>query len=227
MSYKTRQSRCNAEGRVHVSGSMHLSPLPSARRKSNTLLAAAALIVMIFLTPGASAQRVSLGVVVGGYANRDFDPGSGQPDSGGYIVGPSFDLRFFPQLSLGVEALYKPLHFRVPPFTVVTWQFPVLARYKFALGRVRPLLEAGPSFRSAGNLNGTYPSHFGASVGVGFETQWQRVRIAPRVRYTRWAEDRPTQLRRTRSDQLEFWRASVTPLLPMPIRSADASHLEL
>lgn len=184
---------------------------------------------MSLLAPDASAQRVSFGVVVGGYANRDFDsryaltpafnrlvPAILQSDSGGYVVGPSFDVRLFPQLSLGVEALYKPLHYSVgvtfqngavigfAPATVVTWQFPVLAKYKFSLGGVRPFLEGGPSFRTTGNLNAANPSHFGVSAGVGAETEWRRLRIAPRVRYTRWAEDPLRTSARTRADQLEF-----------------------
>jgi hypothetical protein len=118
---------------------------------------------------------------------------------------------------MSVEALYKPLHYRAAtvvsqegavlgfaPATVVTWQFPVLARYRFSQGRLRPFLEGGPSFRSAGNLNSSDPSHFGVTAGVGAETGWRRLRIAPRVRYTRWAEDSRRADVRTRSDQVEF-----------------------
>ena len=192
---------------------------------SHAHFAAAALIAISLLTPGASAQRVSLGVVVGGYANDDFDsyyhqgsgplPSAVRAESGGYVVGSSLDFRLFPRLSLGLEALYRPLHYGqlatiqngVPSFIrtpVVTFEFPVLAKYKFALGRVRPFLEGGPSFRTAGNLNSANPSHFGVNAGVGLETQWRSIKIAPKVRYTRWADDGPALQVRTRSDQLEF-----------------------
>ncbi|RPJ19743.1 MAG: PorT family protein, partial [Planctomycetaceae bacterium] len=196
------------------------------KRRLPTVPLAAALIAMSLLTPGVSAQRVSFGVVVGGYANRDFDsqyastpgflPRIVQSGSGGYIVGPSFDVRLFPHLSLGVEALYKPLHYDeaasyrngvvigFAPATVVTWQFPVLAKYKFPLRRVKPFLEAGPSFRAAGNLNSSNPSHFGISAGLGVEAQWRRLNIAPRLRYTRWAKDPWFAGVPTRADQLEF-----------------------
>ena len=100
---------------------MHLLALWGARCKFNASLAALALVAMNLAAPGASAQRMSFGVVVGGYANRGFDsqyiptPGYNprivQSDSGGYVVGPSLDVRLFPRLSLGVEALYKPLHY--------------------------------------------------------------------------------------------------------------------
>jgi hypothetical protein len=80
----------------------------------------------------------------------------------------------------------------------------VLAKYKFPLGPVKTFLEGGPSFRSAGNLNSSDPTHFGVSAGLGVEAQWRPLRVAPRVRYTRWAEDSPNLDVRTRSDQVEF-----------------------
>ncbi len=206
--------------------SMRLCFFLLMRRKFDTALAAAALIAMHLLTPDALAQRLSFGVVVGGYANRDFDsqyvPRAGFPpdivesDSGGYVVGPSIDVRLWPQLSFGAEALYKPLRYRqaatfqsgevigFAPATVVTWQFPVLAKYKFSLGRMRPFLEGGASFRATGNLNSASPSHYGITAGLGVETEWRKFRIAPRVRYTRWAEDPWYANVRTRADQLEF-----------------------
>lgn len=196
-------------------------------RKTAVNLAAVVITAVSLLAPPASGQRVSLGVVVGGYANDDFDsrytpypgffPSITEPDSGGYVIGPALDVRLFPRLSIGVEALYKPLHYRAAaefswegavlgfaPATVVTWQFPVLARYRFSLGRLRPFLEGGPSFRATGNLNSSDPSHFGVTAGAGVETEWRRLRIAPRVRYTRWAEDSRRADVRTRSDQVEF-----------------------
>ena len=188
----------------------------------------AAVVMINGLVVGSSAQTVSFGLVAGGYDNQDFDslfepgpldfpPTVVQPDSGGYIVGPSLEIHWSQRISLRVEALNKPLHYQdaaefnqdnVPigfaPNTVVTWQFPVLVKYKFPLGRLSPFLEGGPSFRLAGNLNLSDPSHVGVSAGVGVEAQWRRLRIAPRVRYTRWAEDALDLVARTRPGQLEF-----------------------
>ncbi len=183
--------------------------------------------VLAVCAPRAVAQRVSVGVVVGGYANSDFrhlyqQRGPGFPplivesDSGGYVVGPSLDFRLNSRLSLGVEALYKPLRYKegasfrdnavigYAPATVITWQFPVLAKYRLSTGRVRPFLEAGPSLRSTGNLNSANPSHYGVTAGIGAETDWRSFRIAPRVRYTRWADDPASASARTRADQVEF-----------------------
>jgi hypothetical protein len=88
---------------------------------------------------------------------------------------------------------------------VVTWEFPVLANYRFSTHRVQLFLEAGPSLRATGNLNEVHPAHYGFTAGVGFERQVGRWRVAPVFRYTRWAQDVQV-LRadvRTKPDQLE------------------------
>ena len=107
------------------------------------------------------------------------------------------------------SGLYRRLHALGHPgasFSVVTWQFPVLAHYRFSMRHVTPLLEAGPSFRATGNLNDVHPSHFGLTAGIGIEKQLGQLLIEPAVRYTRWAQD--VRLFRsdirTKPDQLEF-----------------------
>ena len=197
-----------------------------ACRNSHVLSVSAAIIGLSLLAPDVSAQRVSFGVVVGGYANRDFishyiptpgfNPDIVESDAGGYVVGPSVEFHISRRLSVGLNALYKPLHYKqsasfrdgavvgFAPATVVTWQFPVLAKYRFALGWARPFLEGGPSFRATGNLNLSNPSHSGVSGGAGMEVQWRRLSFAPSVRYTRWSEDPWSANVRTRADQVEL-----------------------
>lgn len=75
-------------------------------------------------------------------------------------------------------------------FTVLTWQFPVLGKYRFRPeSRVRPTVEAGPSFRLSGNLNGYKPSRSGFTTGAGIEADYDALRVAPALRYTRWGAD--------------------------------------
>ncbi|MGO9257055.1 MAG: hypothetical protein ACLQU1_12235 [Bryobacteraceae bacterium] len=117
-----------------------------------------------------------------------------------WIAGAMFELRFGSGFSVEVDAMYRELHatiasvepngslYGVSPFPVVAFEFPVLAKYRFGAGRLKPLVEAGPSFRATGNLN-FFPSHYGVSAGFGVETQWRGLKIAPVVRYTRWAQD--------------------------------------
>jgi hypothetical protein len=100
-----------------------------------------------------------------------------------------------------VNGLFRQLHGKgaalladgtlnsLSPHPVVIWQFPVLAKYRFTVGKLNPFWEAGPSFRTAGNLNSSEPSHHGLTAGAGIEMDWGSWRVAPTARYTRWARD--------------------------------------
>jgi hypothetical protein len=192
-------------------------------------LATSAMGIAVFLVaPALYGQRISVGVVAGGYANSDFvssvylfpgfNPDITVSEKGGYFVGPTVEVDVTRRLSVVSDALYKPLHYKksatffpdgsigYAPATVVTWQFPVLMKYHFTSIKLRPFLEGGPSFRSAGNLNQTNPSNYGVSAGLGIEGRWRVHSLAPSIRYTRWAKDRyPSSYDvQTRSDQVEF-----------------------
>jgi hypothetical protein len=113
-----------------------------------------------------------------------------------YVVGGVLEFRFTPRWSLEVNGLFRQLHGKwaavredgslhsISPHPVVTWQVPVLAKYRFQGREWTPFIEVGPSFRTAGNLNSSDPSHHGLSAGTGFEGYWRGMRIAPTVRYT-------------------------------------------
>jgi hypothetical protein len=178
----------------------------------HTLLMISASAAACLFGSTAFGQRISLGVVVGGYGNADFvshyiptpghNPDIAVSDRGGYVVGPTFEARLVRRLSFAIDALYKPLHHRqsaafypdgtvgYAPATVVTRQIPLPAKYRFPFGALRPFLEGRPSFRAAGNLNTTNPSHHGISAGAGIEGRWRALSMAPGVRCTRWAKDR-------------------------------------
>jgi hypothetical protein len=51
----------------------------------------------------------------------------------------------------------------------------------------RHFVEIGPSFRSSGNLNGTVPSSYGGTFGLGIEAHARKLKLAPVLRYTHWA----------------------------------------
>ena len=140
-----------------------------------------------------SGHRLGLGVLGGVSALGEFYyPATGVRERVGYLAGTSGQLELRQGLSLEVDAISKPLHDSFDQgngFTVLTWDLPVLAKYHIAkLGR-GPFVEAGPSFRVAGNLNGYHPSHFGATVGVGAETRTGRALLSTSLRYTRWVKD--------------------------------------
>lgn len=137
-----------------------------------------------------TGHRLSLGVLVGlSVLGEFYDPYTGVKERIGDLGGVSGQLELRQGLALEVDAIYKPLHGSY--FTVVTWDFPVLAKYHVArLGRA-PFLEAGPSFRAAGNPNGYNPSRFGMTFGGGVETRKGWALLSTALRYTRWTRDEP------------------------------------
>jgi hypothetical protein len=140
-----------------------------------------------------TGHRLSLGVIGGvSLLGEFYYPDSGIKERIGYLAGASGQLELRQGLALEVDAVYKPLHSSFSGgqgFTVVTWDFPVLAKYHLAkLGRA-PFVEAGPSFRVAGNLNGYNPSHFGVTAGGGAETRKGWALLSTALRYTRWTKD--------------------------------------
>ncbi len=137
-----------------------------------------------------------------------------------WVVGGTLETRLTEAWSLEVNGLYRQLHgqsgsFRLTPDwrpgqkptaagpspPVVTWQFPLLARYRFQGRNVRPFVALGPAFRTAGNLSEEFPSRHGIAVGAGFETRWGTLKISPTLRYTLWAGGESP---RYQSDQVEF-----------------------
>ena len=135
-----------------------------------------------------TGHGLSFGVLAGlSVLGELYDPYTGVKEHIGDLGGVSGQLKLREGLALEADAIYKPLH--GADFTVVTWDFPVLAKYHVAkLGRA-PFVEAGPSFRVSGNLNGYNPSHFGVTAGAGAETRKGWALLSTALRYTRWVKD--------------------------------------
>lgn len=119
------------------------------------------------------------------------------------------------RLAVEVGALYRPLNARdvavlsngvtrVTNFTILTWEFPILAKYKVPIRKTKPFFELGPSLRTSGNLNGANPSRFGLTGGVGMELPQSGLTIVPTLRFTRWAADNAPTAMRTHRNQVEL-----------------------
>ncbi len=130
-----------------------------------------------------------------------YRPESARTGSRSVIGGPSLGWDFNQQFSVETNAIYRRLHLegQIP---TVTWEFPVLAKYRLPLRHVQPFLQAGPSFRTIGNLN-TRPSRFGFSAGTGIDWEAHGFRFSPTLRYTRWMSD-PGSGIQTKQDQVEI-----------------------
>lgn len=125
-----------------------------------------------------------------------------------FVAGLGTELELTERLALEVNGLYRRLRFDDGPEVVVTWQIPVLAKYRFRAAKVKPFVEAGPSFRLTGNLNNSNPARYGITFGIGMDTYLRRLKIAPTLRYTRWAADgrsfAPSTQALTKRDQVEL-----------------------
>jgi hypothetical protein len=191
------------------------APEPVAFLRSPMRFPTALIAACIFgLSIAALAQPVSFGVIGGASVTQDFQNRTLDvfPDGAStlsyslpkrWIAGGMIELRLPLHLAIEADGLYHELEYIMSasvaangavrngsPGPVVTWEIPVLAKYRFSFPMANPFVEAGPSFRASYNLNGTYPSNHGFTAGVGVETHAWRLRIAPLVRYTRWTRDR-------------------------------------
>jgi hypothetical protein len=173
----------------------------------------------------AFAQPVSFGVIGGAsltedFQNRTIDHVIAYSTPKRWIAGATVEVRLPLHLSVEADGLYHELEFTnafveptgtldsVSPSPVVTWEFPVLIKYRFSLPIVEPFVEAGPCFRASGNLNGASPSNHGFTAGVGVEAHIWKLKLAPQVRYLRWARDQASAVGYvspfTVPDQAEF-----------------------
>ena len=166
-------------------------------------------------------QNLSLGLVGGGALTDAAQSQGANPQTIGWtphkdwIAGAVVELRAASRLSVEIDGMYRQLSAMVTqvepigtpnivyPMNVVTWEFPILAKYRFGEGKWRPFVEGGPEVRTTGNLN-FKPSHVGVAAGMGVETRWRGCKIAPVLRYTRWGPDHGQAFFTSRQNQLEL-----------------------
>jgi hypothetical protein len=166
-------------------------------------------------------QNLSLGLIGGGALTDAAQALGATPQTFGstphkdWIAGAVVEFRTASLLSFEIDGIYRQLSAMVTqvepagtpnhvyPENVVTWEFPILAKYRFGEGNWRPFMEGGPELRATGNLNFS-PSHVGVAAGMGVETDWRGFKIAPVLRYTRWAPDLGQAFFTSRQNQLEL-----------------------
>ncbi len=127
-------------------------------------------------------------------------------DSKNFLIGPTIEVRLPLGFAVEADALYRPLSLSVLTGTApgfggfllgtpassshyASWEFPVLAKYRFPLPFLKPYLEAGPSFRA---ISSRFPQHLsdkGVTAGIGVEAKLPHFSLAPELRYTHWGSD--------------------------------------
>jgi len=132
------------------------------------------------------------------------------------VLGVTMELALRDRLSFEFNALYRPLNTQDVTevtslgftlnhdFTVLTWEFPILAKYRVPIRKTTTVFEFGPAFRTSGNLNGANPSRYGATAGLGLEIHSGRFTITPTLRFTRWAADQSAGSMATHRNQAEL-----------------------
>jgi len=117
------------------------------------------------------------------------------------MIGAMLELHLPLGFSVEGDALYHPLNLatEVNTGTAIyrnsdtfnSWEFPVLAKYRFLhTPLVKPFVEGGPSFRASSSAV-NYLSNEGLTIGGGVEIKLGRLRLEPELRYLRWRADKP------------------------------------
>jgi len=183
---------------------------------------------VLCMPTAAFAQHFSFGVVAGAGVTDGFQDQTFRgvdtvthfsSDSKDFIVGPMAEVGFPLNVSVELDALYRPLHLANSTLsaslgtfnsstTVGTWEFPLLLKYRFPtlIPWAKPLLEVGPSFRGGSGADAA-PSSHGITLGAGLEAKIIKVKVAPQLRFTRWGADNPAKIfaaPRTNVNQVEF-----------------------
>jgi len=149
------------------------------------------------------AQPVIAGLKIGAPLTSDFQNqppliGPTKFGSGSYTLGPFVEVRLPLHFSIEGDALYHGV--QVYPFvaygsptstTVSQWDFPIVAKYKFLKGPVKPYVAGGLDFSHLSDARNLFvanhTSNFGVVLGAGLEVHALVLRISPEVRYTGYA----------------------------------------
>jgi hypothetical protein len=120
------------------------------------------------------------------------------------IAGIRFGLPVTENFSVEVDGLFRGTHqisgALDPDGSIVrtehsgtaflTWEFPLLAKYKLPASKVAPVFELGPSVRITAHTQSENYSHYGATAGVGVAGRFKKMSVSPTLRYTHWAADK-------------------------------------
>jgi hypothetical protein len=149
---------------------------------------------LLVFAGAAAAQPFGAGVKLGTTLTDAISslPSFPIPNSNHFIVGPYVEVRLPFGLSVEADALYmQDLYDSLNSGSGSTWQFPVLLKYKFLKGPIRPYVEGGPAFSHIADIaeipSLNHRSNFGIVLGGGVEVKLFKLRVSPEVRYNGYA----------------------------------------
>lgn len=161
------------------------------------------ILVFILLGAGASSAFAQLPFGLGlkggvgltdAYQDNTFSSVRTYSDAKDYIIGPFAELRLPFGFGVEADALFRPLSFAIqaPGFSsstrFSTWEFPILAKYRFKAPIARPYIDAGPVFRTT-TENTQFLSNHGFAAGGGIDIKLLFLHLSPEIRYIRWGSD--------------------------------------
>ncbi len=118
-----------------------------------------------------------------------------------FTIGPTLEVRLPLKLAVSIDALYRKLEYQSTAGSVTTnrsssqWEFPLLLKYRFGDGKVRPFVAAGPTFNRITGLAIDNPVEFvkNSAAGIvfagGVELKAPVIRITPELRFTHWGSE--------------------------------------
>jgi opacity protein-like surface antigen len=193
--------------------------------------------LLLFSAACAFSQPISVGLK-GGVPFTDFldTVQSGTIDyhhvPNRYIIGIQAELRLPFGLGIEFDALYRRLNYSSTSGTVVTsttanaWEFPLLAKYRFGAGVVRPFIGGGVAWDSLQGLKQDIRSATGGGTSstsdppelrnktttgfvtcAGLDIKLLFIHFQPELRYTRWGAEHflsPGSFLKSNQNQGEF-----------------------
>jgi Outer membrane protein beta-barrel domain len=146
-------------------------------------------LMFLFFTGLAAAQPFGLGLKLGTTLSDAISslPSLHIANSAHFIVGPYVDVRLPLGLAVEADALYQRGLYNNIVSDGSRWQFPVVLKYRFLKGPIRPYIEGGPTFSRITDIAEipelNHRNNFGIVVGGGVEVKLLVVRVTPEMRY--------------------------------------------
>ena len=138
-------------------------------------------------------------------------------DRSAFSAGPTFAVVVYDRVAVEFDALYKPIEFRSSVFTGTStstsvirgssWEFPLIANYRFLNRPVRPYGGGGMLLGQTLNTGQfrTFLNQLPAFVlNGGLEWPMSRLVLRPELRYTRWSAASQSTAAARRENQFEY-----------------------
>ncbi len=151
------------------------------------------LALFVVVSAGVYCQPVSVGIKGGVPFGDAFTINGGTvklpASTEHWILGPMVELHLPLGFSVEANALYR--RYQISD-SGGEWQFPILGKYKFLAGPVRPYIGAGVNFNHVTGFSNLlsaqlpHPGTTGFTMEGGIEFKILRLRVAPELRFTHW-----------------------------------------